>query len=180
VELQKMEVWKYWPDSDQVCALRYPQKHLLEETLCGMDIYERISDNDEFQSGYYDAVDEPFSGGYNNITCCHCSYVIDCFIEQSTGERKVYLQKMRDTNGEERICAVRYTHIEKFREETLCGIVYVTDENVIYWLNRNFSDWRGDAPVPVGEEFEGRYGDITCRKCRDVIEYYQRPETNKA
>ena len=182
MELQKMEVWKYEPDSDRVCALRYSKKYLSEETLCGMGIYKRISgsDNDEFQSEYHDAVGEPFSGGYDDITCCNCCDMIDCFTEQSTGERKVDLQKMRDPNGEERVCAVRYTYVEKFREETLCGISYVTDKKVIDWLNDRGLNRRGDYPIPVGEEFEGRYGDITCRECRDVIEYYQRPETSTA
>jgi hypothetical protein len=184
MELQKMRVWKYSPDDERVCALRYPPKYHSEETLCGMGIYKRISDNDsdndEFQSEYHDAVGEPFSGGYDDIECWNCCYVIDVFIEQLTGGRKVDLQKMRDPNGEERVCAVRYAPVENFKEETLCGISYVTDKKVIEWLNDRGLNRRGDYPIPVGEEFEGRYGDITCRKCRDVIEYYQRPEASKA
>lgn len=183
MELQKMKVWKYWPDGDRVCALRYtPQQKLFEETLCGMGIYERISDsdNDEFQGGHHDAIGEPFTGGYDDIRCCNCCFVIDDFIKQSADEQDVELQKMRDLNGEERICAVRYTPVENFKEETLCGTVYVTEDKVIGWLDDHFSDWRGDDPTPINKSFYGRYIDITCRECRDVIGYYQRPETNKA
>ena len=178
MELQKMKVWKYAPGGDRVCTLRYTPKPLTEETLCGLDIYERTS-SAEFQNYYVDAIEESFPGGYDNIACCNCLFVIDRFIEQSKGEVDVELQKMKAQNGEVRVCAVRFTPaVERFAEETLCGISYVTDARTIEWIKDRFPDMT-NTHNPIDKLFYGRCGDITCPECRDVIEYYISQKTSK-
>jgi hypothetical protein len=144
-----------------------------------MGIHERIgSVNDKTRGAYHDAIGEHFTGGYDDIGCCDCRSVIKSIIKQSTDERDVELQKMKCQSGEERICAVRHTPVEKFSGETLCGISYVTEVEVINWLKDRGLGRCGDAPVPIDKPLYGRYSDITCRECRDVIEYYQKSETS--
>jgi len=178
VELQDMRVWKYSPDDEQVCAVRYLQKPIFEKTLCGMGIH-RIDDI-ESRCGHYDAIGKAFTGGYGDVTCCNCRDTIDDFVEQATCGKKVELQKMRGPNGEEWVCAVWYTRVECFAEETLCGISYNSDEKVAQWVVDTFGEPLVKRPVPIGRSFYGLYGDITCGECRDVIEYYLKQKIGEA
>jgi len=162
VNLQKMRDQNY--GKEYVCAVRYPKVSCLEETLCGMWL-PKISEDEELSWDWNLPIGEPFIGHYDNITCCNCRDTINDFIELLTMESVTELQKMRDHNGKDLVCAVRYCQNEHYCKETLCGTVYN-----LYDIGKNEDTCLN---IPIGKQFSGHYGDITCGSCRDVIEYYQ-------